>query len=104
MKFRNVPALITLLAAFVSSVVMIWKRYSLFDFLIVLVLVIVVFYMAGLFFRFILNVVFKEKKEEADENDEEGDEDGTVTESDTEDEMIDKAVQGKKNTDNKHTR
>ncbi len=82
MKFRNVPALITLLAAFVSSVVMIGKRYSLFDFLLVLVSVIVVFYIAGLFLRFILNIVFKEtKKDEGEDEDE--DEDGTVTESES---------------------
>lgn len=92
MKFRNVPALITLLAAFVSSVVMIGKRYSLFDFLLVLVSVIVVFYIAGLFLRFILNVVFKEvKKDEAE------DEDGTVTESES-----DEAGDGASTTDKKN--
>ena len=38
-KFRNIPALVTLLAGFVSSVVMIIQKYSLVHFLWVLVAV-----------------------------------------------------------------
>lgn len=93
MKFRNVPALITLLAAFVSCMVMIGRKYTLFDFLLVLVTVIVVFYVAGLFLRFILNLVFREPKEdeEIDEND-----DGTVTENES-DEHSEAAKNSKKN-------
>lgn len=77
MKFRNVPSIITLLAAFVSCMVMIYRQYTLFEFLIVLVTVIVVFFVIGVFLRFVLNVVFKEpeKKEGEDEDD------GTVTEN-----------------------
>ena len=39
-KFRNIPALVTLLAGFVSSVVMIIQKYSLVHFLWVLVAVV----------------------------------------------------------------
>ena len=46
-KFRNIPALVTLLAGFVSSVVMIIQKYSLVHFLWVLVAVMAGFYMAG---------------------------------------------------------
>ncbi|MBQ4283770.1 MAG: hypothetical protein IJB96_07585 [Lachnospira sp.] len=92
MKFRSVPAIITLLAAFVSSVVMISRRYSLFDFLLVLVTVLVVFYIAGLFLRFILNVVFKEQEKDKDD----ADEDGTVTESEADEKEEKKSKDRKK--------
>ena len=59
-KFRNIPALVTLLAGFVSSVVMIIQKYSLVHFLWVLVAVMAGFYMAGLLLRVILNKAFKE--------------------------------------------
>ena len=92
MKFRSVPAIITLLAAFVSSVVMISRRYSLFDFLLVLATVLVVFYVAGLFLRFILNVVFKEQEKDKDD----ADEDGTVTESEADEKEEKKSKDRKK--------
>ena len=92
MKFRSVPAIITLLAAFVSSVVMISRRYSLFDFLLVLVTVLVVFYIAGPFLRFILNVVFKEQEKDKDD----ADEDGTVTESEADEKEEKKSKDRKK--------
>ena len=58
-KFRNIPALVTLLAGFVSSVVMIIQKYSLVHFLWVLVAV-----MAGLLLRVILNKAFKDLETE----------------------------------------
>ena len=58
-KFRNIPALVTLLAGFVSSVVMIIQKYSLVHFLWVLVAVMAGFYIAGLLLRVILNKAFK---------------------------------------------
>ena len=47
-KFRNVPAIITLLAGFVTSVVMIVNKYSLKPFLWILVLVMAGFYISGI--------------------------------------------------------
>ena len=50
-KFRNVPAIITLLAGFVTSVVMIVNKYSLKSFLWILVLVMAGFYISGIIIR-----------------------------------------------------
>ena len=63
-KFRNIPALVTLLAGFVSSVVMIIQKYSLVHFLWVLVAVMAGFYIAGLLLRVILNKAFKDLETE----------------------------------------
>ena len=57
-KFRNVPAIITLLAGFVTSVVMIVNKYSLKSFLWILVLVMAGFYISGIIIRVILNRAF----------------------------------------------
>ena len=78
-KFRNLPAIVTLLAGFIACVIMIKDRYELVGFLWRLVLVMVVFYAFGLLIRVILNVAFKEaekKKEgETQEDDAENEED-----------------------------
>lgn len=76
-KFRNIPALVTLLAGFVACVMMIWKKYALVDFLWILVAVMVGFYVIGILVRLILNIVFKSEK--PDDNDKDGgdDKDGT---------------------------
>ena len=71
-KFRNIPALVTLLAGFVSSVVMIIQKYSLVHFLWVLVAV-----MAGLLLRVILNKAFKDLETEEEKPSED---EGTVGE------------------------
>lgn len=77
-KFRNIPAIITLLAGFVTSVVMIVNRFELVKFLWVLVLVMAGFYIAGLLVRLLLNRVFKEEKqEEQSEQNDEGEEQDT---------------------------
>ena len=51
-KFRNVPALITLLAGFITSVIMIVHRYSLVNFMWILIAVMVGFYICGVLIRF----------------------------------------------------
>lgn len=61
-KFRNVPAIITLLAGFVTSVVMIVNKYSLKPFLWILVLVMAGFYISGIIIRVILNKAFSDDK------------------------------------------
>lgn len=68
-KFRNIPALITLLAGFVACVMMILKKYALVDFLWILVAVMVGFYIIGIIIRLILNIVFKSDKSDTDDGD-----------------------------------
>lgn len=70
-KFRNIPALVTLLAGFVSSVVMIIQKYSLVHFLWVLVAVMAGFYIAGLLLRVILNKAFKDLETEEEPSEDE---------------------------------
>lgn len=67
-KFRSIPALMTLIAGFITSVIMIIHKYSLVHFLWTLVAVMAGFYIAGTLLIFILNKVFKDKKEN-EEND-----------------------------------
>ena len=73
-KFRNVPALITLLAGFVTSVLMIINRIPIVTFLWTLALVIVGFFFVGLLVRFILNKFFQDKNEENKDNNDSPDE------------------------------
>ena len=61
-KFRNVPAIITLLAGFITSVIMIKYRYTLVNFMWILICVMLAFYICGMLIRFALNKV-AEKKE-----------------------------------------
>ena len=62
-KFRNLPALITLLAGFITSVIMIVHRYSLVNFMWVLIAVMSGFYICGVLIRFALNKVVQNKEE-----------------------------------------
>ena len=62
-KFRNLPALITLLAGFITSVIMIVHRYSLVNFMWVLIVVMAGFYICGILIRFALNKVVQNKEE-----------------------------------------
>lgn len=62
-KFRNVPALITLLAGFITSVIMIVHRYSLVNFMWILIAVMVGFYICGVLIRFVLNKVVQNKED-----------------------------------------
>lgn len=68
-KFRNVPAIVTLLAGFITSVFMIINKYSLVKFMWVLVLVMVGFCIFGLIMRIVLNMAFQEKEENQEEMD-----------------------------------
>ena len=45
-KFRNVPAIITLLAGFITSVIMIKYRYTLVNFMWILICVMLAFYLS----------------------------------------------------------
>ena len=47
-KFRNVPALVTLLAGFVMAIFMILEKFTLMKFLWILVSVMIAFYVAGI--------------------------------------------------------
>jgi flagellar biosynthesis/type III secretory pathway M-ring protein FliF/YscJ len=82
-KFRSVPAIITLLAGFVTCVLMIKNKITIVQYLWTLALVMVGFYICGVVVRFILNKVFEDKKE--DENPEGGEalegEEGAETEA-----------------------
>jgi flagellar biosynthesis/type III secretory pathway M-ring protein FliF/YscJ len=82
-KFRSVPAIITLLAGFVTCVLMIKNKITIVQYLWTLALVMVGFYICGVVVRFILNKVFEDKKE--DENPEDGEapegEEGAETEA-----------------------
>lgn len=62
-KFRNVPALITLLAGFITSVIMIVHRYSLVNFMWILIAVMVGFYICGVLIRFALNKVVQNEED-----------------------------------------
>ena len=62
-KFRNVPALITLLAGFITSVIMIVHRYSPVNFMWILIAVMVGFYICGVLIRFALNKVVQNKED-----------------------------------------
>ena len=62
-KFRNVPTLITLLAGFITSVIMIVHRYSLVNFMWILIAVMVGFYICGVLIRFALNKVVQNKED-----------------------------------------
>lgn len=68
-KFRNVPAIVTLLAGFITSVFMIINQYSLIKFMWVLVLVMIGFCIFGLIMRIVLNMMFQDKEENKEESD-----------------------------------
>lgn len=67
-KFRNLPAIITLLAGFIISVVMIIKKYPLNEFLWILVAVMAGFFLAGMLISLILNKTVGKEDEELSEN------------------------------------
>lgn len=69
-KFRNVPAFVTLLAGFIGSVIMILQKYTLVNFLWILICIMLVFYIAGLLLRVLLNKAFKDLEVQEDETSE----------------------------------
>lgn len=78
-KFRNLPAIFTLVAGFTVCVIMIINEYSLVNFLWILVSVMAGFYIVGIAVRAILYNIYKreeekrelEKKQEEEEASEE---------------------------------
>ena len=78
-KFRNLPAIITLLAGFIVSVIMIVMKYSLKDFLWILVAVMAGFFFEGMLISDVLNLTVgkDEKDEKEDAQNEETDNQGT---------------------------
>lgn len=85
-KFRSVPAIITLLAGFVTCVLMIINKITIVTYLWTLALVMVGFYLVGLGLRVILNKVFEDKKDDNDKDtDEEVNEEDVSTDDNKED-------------------
>lgn len=85
-KFRSVPAIITLLAGFVTCVLMIINKITIVTYLWTLALVMVGFYLVGLGLRVILNKVFEDKKDDNDKDtEEEVNEEDTGTDDNKED-------------------
>lgn len=85
-KFRSVPAIITLLAGFVTCVLMIINKITIVTYLWTLALVMVGFYLVGLGLRVILNKVFEDKKDDNDKDtDEEVNEEDVNTDDNKED-------------------
>lgn len=90
--FRNFPAFVTLLAGFVSSVVMILHKYTLVEFLWILATVMVIFYLIAVLIRSILRKAFavlEEKKQEDTQDTQESateDSDGEPKEGENEEE------------------
>ncbi len=71
-KFRNIPALITLLAGFIVAVFMIMEKFTLINFLWILICSMFGFYIVGIILRIILNKVFKDEDKNTDENEDNG--------------------------------
>ena len=80
-KFRNVPAIITLLAGFITSVIMIKYRYTLVNFMWILICVMLAFYICGMLIRFVLNKVAEKKENKQKASDEEKEDVSNMEES-----------------------
>ena len=80
-KFRNVPAIITLLAGFITSVIMIKYRYTLVNFMWILICVMLAFYICGMLIRFVLNKVEEKKENKQKASDEEKEDVSNMEES-----------------------
>ena len=80
-KFRNVPAIITLLAGFITSVIMIKYRYTLVNFMWILICVMLAFYICGMLIRFVLNKVAEKKENKQTASDEEKEDVSNMEES-----------------------
>ena len=76
-KFRNVPAIITLLAGFI----MIKYRYTLVNFMWILICVMLAFYICGMLIRFALNKVAEKKENKQKASDEEKEDVSNMEES-----------------------
>ena len=80
-KFRNVPAIITLLAGFITSVIMIKYRYTLVNFMWILICGRLTFYICGMLIRFALNKVAEKKENKQKASDEEKEDVSNMEES-----------------------
>lgn len=80
-KFRNVPAIITLLAGFITSVIMIIHRYPLVNFMWVLVSTMLAFYVGGVLIRFALNKVVQKKNDKEDKKSHDSEDDDMQNEN-----------------------
>lgn len=72
-KFRNVPAIITLLAGFITSVYL--------YFMWILICVMLAFYICGMLIRFVLNKVAEKKENKQKASDEEKEDVSNMEES-----------------------
>lgn len=79
MIFKNLPALMTLIAAFITCIVTFIYQYELTKALILILAASVIFYLSGLIIRSLLNR-FMVVEENQDENDGEEQETGEKTE------------------------
>ena len=80
-KFRNVPAIITLLAGFITSVIMIKYRYTLVNIMWILICAMLAFYICGMLIRFALNKVAEKKENKQKASDEEKEDVSNMEES-----------------------
>lgn len=79
-KFRNVPAIITLLAGFITSVIMINTDIH-WLFMWILICVMLAFYICGMLIRFALNKVAEKKENKQKASDEEKEDVSNMEES-----------------------
>lgn len=94
LKWRNLPAIVTLLAGFIVCIITIRCRYPLNKMLWILIAVMFIFFIISLIMREVLVFFFKDKEEEKDEeNDEENLEDeeleGEMEEKEPDEDMAD---------------
>lgn len=75
MNTKNVPALIMLLAGFVTCIVMLKHGTDNTTFLLNLLLVLVIFYIAGSVVKYVLDRNFKEEEETEEEEEDKTDQD-----------------------------
>lgn len=74
MIFKNLPALLTLVAACIVSVITYLYKYELTKALVILLVTVIVFYIIGLSIRSLLNHFLAPKNEENTEEQESGEE------------------------------
>lgn len=70
-KFRNLPAFITLLAGFITSVIAILYRFELIKTLWLLILIMTIFFILGMIMRIILDRSLRLPEEESQEEENE---------------------------------
>ena len=80
-NLKNAPAIITLLAGFITSVIMIKYRYTLVNFMWILICVMLAFYICGMLIRFVLNKVAEKKENKQKASDEEKEDVSNMEES-----------------------